>query len=95
MEQRSIYVRAFRHPRKEWIIHKVKVKVKVTLRLTVSQSVRLGVGHPFGAHTRSESDLYISLTSFRDVPKGKPHFILGYQATSIVEFVYLDTPNPQ
>jgi hypothetical protein len=26
------------------------VRVRVTLRLTVSQSVYLGVGHPFGAH---------------------------------------------
>jgi hypothetical protein len=31
-------------------LNTVKVKVKVTLRLTVSQSVCLGVGHPFGAH---------------------------------------------
>jgi hypothetical protein len=27
-----------------------EVEVEVTLRLTVSQSVYLGVGHPFGAH---------------------------------------------
>jgi hypothetical protein len=28
----------------------LEVEVEVTLRLTVSQSVCLGVGHPFGAH---------------------------------------------
>jgi hypothetical protein len=28
----------------------IRVRVRVTLRLTVSQSVYLGVGHPFGAH---------------------------------------------
>jgi hypothetical protein len=28
----------------------LEVQVEVTLWLTVGQSVRLGVGHPFGAH---------------------------------------------
>jgi hypothetical protein len=28
----------------------VEVQVEVTLRLAVSQSVCLGIGHPFGAH---------------------------------------------
>jgi hypothetical protein len=68
-------------------MYKGKVKVKVTLRLTVSQSVCLGVGHPFGAHDQILLFLYIfyllSIIFNREDGVGGPHGIdppKGYQS---------------